>query len=195
MQIVKFTATRSVDIVVPPQSVPIQHYLRQPQRVVSALVDPSRITHSSDREFCLQMRTLHFFGLNIQPTVFLQVWAEPNGTVRVVSTKCEIRGIDYIDRRFSFNLSGTITPTERQGRTYLQGLAELAVQVDDLPIPLNFMPEAVLESAGNNLLKGILNTFKQRLEQQLIADYVTWAQTTIATKSELRILDRKLGQV
>lgn len=180
MQIVKFIAARSVDIAVPQQPLPIQHYLRQPHRIVRALVDANRIEQVSDDEFCLRMRTLSFFGFNLQPTVFLRVWTEVDGTVRVASTNCEIRGIDYIDRRFSLQLVGKLSPCEKQGNTYLQGRADLEVQVD-VPPPLNFTPEAILESAGNSLLKSVLTAFKQRLMHQLIADYVTWSNTTVAS--------------
>jgi Protein of unknown function (DUF1997) len=176
MQIVKFTADRSVDIAVPKQPIPIGHYLRQPHRLVNALVDPSRIQQLGEDEFRLAMRTLNFFGFELQPTVFLRVWTEADGTVRIASTKCEIRGIDYIDRRFSLQLMGKLSPYEEHGQTYLEGLADLQVQVD-LPPPLNFMPRSMVESAGNSLLKGILNTFKQRLLHQLIADYILWANT------------------
>jgi hypothetical protein len=176
MQIVKFTADRSIDIAVPKQPVPIQHYLRQPQRLVRALVDPNRIKQVGDDEFCLTMRALSFFGFNLQPTVFLRVWVELDGTVRIVSTHCEIRGIEYIDKRFSLKLEGSLSPSERGGNTYLQGTADLEVQVD-LPPPLGFTPKAIVEAAGNSLLKSILLTFKQRLMHQLLVDYVTWANS------------------
>ena len=176
MQIVTFTADRSVEIAVPKQPIPIQHYLRQPHRLVRSLVDPSRIKQVSDDEFCLTMRTLSFFGFDLQPTVFLRVWTEVDGTVRIVSTNCEIRGIDYIDRRFSLELIGKLSPYEKQGQIYLGGRADLEVRVD-LPPPLSFMPKAIVESAGNSLLKSILSAFKQRLMHQLLADYVVWANT------------------
>jgi Protein of unknown function (DUF1997) len=179
MQIVTFTADRSVEIAVPKQPIPIQHYLRQPHRLVRSLVDSNRIEQVGDDEFCLTMRTLSFFGFELQPTVYLRVWTEVDGTVRIVSTNCEIRGIDYIDRRFSLELVGELVPHERQGRTYLTGIADLEVRVE-LPPPVSFMPRSIVESAGNGLLKGILNTFKQRLLHQLLADYVAWAQTGAA---------------
>jgi Protein of unknown function (DUF1997) len=179
MQIVTFTADRSVEIAVPKQPIPIQHYLRQPHRLVRSLVDSNRIEQVGDDEFCLTMRTLSFFGFELQPTVYLRVWTEVDGTVRIVSTNCEIRGIDYIDRRFSLELIGELVPHERQGRTYLTGMADLEVRVE-LPPPVSYMPRSIVESAGNSLLKGILNTFKQRLLNQLLADYVTWAQTGAA---------------
>jgi Protein of unknown function (DUF1997) len=194
MPIVKFTADRSVDIAVPEQALPIQHYLRQPHRAIGSLVDPSRLRQTSDDEFCLMMRPLSFFNFNIQPTVYLRVWAEADGTVRVVSTHCEIRGIDYIDRRFSLQLIGKLSPHTRDGSTYLQGRADLSVQVD-LPPPLNFMPLAIVESAGNSLLKGILSTFKQRLGYQLIEDYVAWAQATSSPDRSLILEGKPVGEI
>ncbi len=178
MQIVNFTADRSVEIAVPKHAIPIQHYLRQPHRLVRSLVDANRIRQIGDDEFCLTMRTLSFFSFDLQPTVYLRVWSEADGTVRIASTKCEIRGIDYVDRRFSLSLVGKLSPCQQQGQTYLIGHADLKVQVD-LPLPLSFMPKSMVESAGNSLLKSILIAFEQRLMHQLLADYLTWANTGI----------------
>jgi hypothetical protein len=185
MQIVQFKADRSIDIPVPKQAIPIQHYLRQPHRLVAALVDADRIKQVRDDEFCLTMRPLSFFGFNLQPTVFLRVWTEVDGTVRIASTNCEIRGIDYINQRFSLKLIGKLSPYEKQGQTYLQGRADLQVQVD-LPPPLGFTPKAIVEAAGNSLLKSVLMTFKQRLMHQLLADYITWANTGVDITPALR---------
>jgi Protein of unknown function (DUF1997) len=176
MQIVKFIADQSVHLPVNQQKVPIQHYLRQPHRLVQALVDPDRIQQVSDDEFCLTMRPLSFFGFNLQPTVYLQVWAEADGTVHLKSTNCEIRGVDYINQRFSLELLGKLSPQERQGETYLQGCADLQVQVA-LPPPLWFTPKQILEAAGNGLLKSVLVTVKQKLMHQLLSDYVKWSNT------------------
>jgi hypothetical protein len=195
MQIVKFTADRSVDIAVPKHSIPIGHYLRQPHRLVRSLVDPNRIKQVGDDEFCLTMRTLSFFGFDLQPTVFLRVWTESDGTVRIASTNCEIRGIDYIDRRFSLELIGELSPYERQGQTYLSGRADLKVQVA-LPPPLSFTPKVIVESAGNSLLKSILSAFKQRLMHQLLADYVIWANTGTQSEYPQTMLDGKpMGEI
>jgi hypothetical protein len=194
MQIVQFTADLSVDIAVPNQPIPIQHYLRQPHRLVRSLVDPSRIKQVSDDEFCLTMRTLSFFGLDLQPTVYLRVWTEADGCVRIASTHCEIRGIDYIDRRFSLKLIGKLAPYQKQAQTALVGRADLTVKVD-LPPPLNFMPSAIIESAGNSLLKSILLTFKQRLMNQLLADYVVWANSTNVAPNVPILNGEPMGEV
>jgi len=169
----RFTASQSVEIVVPEQPLPIQHYLRQPQRLVKALVDPSRIEQLDDELFRLKIRPLSFMTLSIQPTADLKVWAEPNGTVNLRSVACEILGLDYINQRFELNLQGHLFPYQRQDVTLLRGKADLEVKVE-LPFPLNMTPQPIVETTGNGLLKSVLMTIKQRLLHQLLTDYRSW---------------------
>lgn len=174
----RFTASQSVEIAVPEQPIPIQHYLRQPQRLVNALVDPSRIEQRSSEDFRLKMRPLAFMTLSIQPTADLKVWAESNGTVHLQSVACELCGVDYINQRFALNLKGQLSPYQMNGGTRLKGFANLEVQVE-LPPPFSLTPTPIVEAAGNGLLKSVLLTIKQRLLHQLLTDYRRWvsAQT------------------
>ena len=172
----RFIASQSVDMAVPEQAVPIQHYLRQPQRLVRALVDSSRMEQLSEDRFRLKMRPLSFMTLSIQPIVDLKVWAESDGTVHLNSVGCEIRGVEYINDRFALNLIGKLVPCQSNGRTYLKGIANLEVQVE-LPPPFWFTPKPLLEATSNGLLKSVLLTIKQRLMHQLISDYCLWASS------------------
>ncbi|WP_026082404.1 DUF1997 domain-containing protein [Mastigocladopsis repens] len=169
----RFTASQSVEIAIPEQPIPIQHYLRQPQRLVNALVDPTRIQHLSTEVFRLKMRPLNFMSLSIQPTVDMKVWAESNGTICVRSLGCEILGVEYINQRFDLNLKGYLSPHQQATSTLLKGRADLEVLVE-LPPPFSYMPKAILEAAGNGLLKSVLLTIKQRLLHQLLVDYRCW---------------------
>lgn len=173
---IRFTASQSVDIPVVEQPVPIQHYLRQPQRLVHALASSSRIEHLGNDLFRLKMRPLSFMMLNLQPTVDMNVWVESDGTVRLRSQGCEILGIEYINQRFALNLSGQLQPFTIAGMTHLQGKADLEVMVE-LPPPFLLTPKPILETTGNGLLKSVLLTVKQRLVHQLVSDYQLWAQT------------------
>ncbi|BAY26227.1 hypothetical protein NIES2100_60410 [Calothrix sp. NIES-2100] len=170
----QFTASQSVEIAVPKQPIPIQHYLRQPQRLVHALVDTNRIQQLSEEVFRLKMRPLSFMTLSIQPTVDMRVWAESDGNIYLRSVGCEILGVEYINQRFALNLKGYLSPSQRSTGTYLQGKADLEVQVE-LPPPFCFTPKPILEATGNGLLKSVLLTVKQRLLHQLLADYSRWA--------------------
>lgn len=173
---INFTASESVKIPVEEQSAPIQHYLRQPQRLVGAIASPKLMTQLSEDLFRLKMRPLNFMELyHFQPMVTLRVWSDADGKVHLRSEDCEIN-IDYINDRFSMNLEGQLFPCQIDGQTYLQGRADLQVIVD-LPPAMWLTPKAFLEPTGNQLLKSVLLRIKQRLLSQLITDYYRWANS------------------
>ncbi|HAT14919.1 MAG TPA: hypothetical protein DCS91_16295 [Microcoleaceae bacterium UBA11344] len=171
---IRFNASQSVEIAVPEERVPVQHYLRQPRRLVNALVDRSRTEQLSDECFRLKMRPLEFMMLSIQPTVDMRVWAQSDGTINLESVACEIRGVGYINDRFALNLKGQLSPHQSGGTTYLKGKADLEVGVEMPPL-FWLTPKPILEATGNSLLKSVLLTIKQRLMHQLLLDYRRWA--------------------
>jgi hypothetical protein len=182
----QFSASQSVEFIVPEQPVAIQHYLRQPQRLIQALVDPSRLEALGAECFRLKMRPLEFLILSFQPTVDLRVWHSEDGSVHLQSIGCEIRGVEYINQRFALNLVGRLSPVQVGDVTYLKGKADLTVQVD-IPAPLYFTPQPILETAGNGLLKSVLLTVKQRLMHQLLVDYRQWVAASQARTSAFSI--------
>ena len=189
----RFTASQAVEMVTLEQPIPIQHYLRQPQRVVKALAASSQIELLDGERFRLKMRPLTFMALTIQPIVDLRVWAETDGTVHVKSVGCEIRGVEYINQRFALSLTGTLQPVQSNGVTVLTGKADLNVQVD-VPMPLALTPTPILEAAGNGLLKSVLLTVKQRLMHHLLADYRAWAASEpISAMDAAPILPRPIA--
>ncbi len=179
----QFNASQSVELTVPVRPIPIQHYLRQPQRLIGALVDPSRTDQLATDLFRLKMRPLSFLMLSIQPTVDMRVWAEPGGSIHLQSTGCEIRGIDYINDRFNLHLLGKLTPQESDHTTLLVGRADLRVEVD-VPPALWLTPRPLLEATGQGVLHSVLLTIKQRLMHQLVQDYDHWVNAQLATDSD-----------
>lgn len=167
------SASQTVELAVPEQPIPIQHYLRQPQRLIQALVDPSRVEQLNSECFRLKMRPLNFMMLAVQPTVDMQIWAETDGIIRLKSVDCEIRGVEYINQRFDLSLRGRLEPYQWKDKTHLRGRADLQVQVD-VPPPLGLTPKPILEATGNGLLHSVLLTIKQRLMHQLLLDYRQW---------------------
>jgi hypothetical protein len=179
-----FNATESVQISVDNQETPIQHYLRQPQRLVQAIADPQLIKQISDDLYELKMRPLNFMEIyHFQPIVQLKVWSGSNSSVYLKSQSCQIKGIDYINNRFSLKLKGVLYPHEKNGQTTLEGQADLEVGVE-LPSALMFTPQAFLERAGNTLLKGVLGRIKQKLMTQLVQDYIRWASQEVQPEVE-----------
>ncbi len=175
-----FFASQSIEITVPDQPIPIQHYLRQPQHLVHAIADPTLIQQLSQERFRLKMRPLNFLTLNFQPTVELKVWADSDGTVHLASLGCKIIGLDYINQRFTLKLNGKLYPYQTNGVTKLKGRADLSVDVD-IPLPLSLTPKPIIETTGNGLLKSVLLRIKQKLMHQLVLDYCQWANADSQT--------------
>ena len=168
-----FQVSQTLKMVVPNEVIPIEHYLRQPQRLVQAITDPSRIQQLAPSHFRLQLRPLQFMMLRLEPTVDLQVWTQAEGTLYLRSLNCEIRGAQFLPQSFGLELAGILSPHRRGSTTELCGRADLKVQVD-VPPPLKLLPDSVLEKSGRAFLNGILSTIKYRLERQLLQDYRRW---------------------
>lgn len=171
----RFVAKQSVELAVPEQPVEIESYLRQPERIVRAIADPSRIEQLSGDCYRLRMRPLSFFMLKIEPTVDMKIWADADGTIHLKSVACELRGIETINDHFQLELSGTMQACSSNGKTYLRGGAELGLKIY-LPPPFSMMPKGMVQNTGNNLLGSVLLKMKQGLMQQLLLDYSEWAK-------------------
>ena len=183
---VSFKTSESVQISLKDEETPIQHYLRHPKRLVKAIADPKLMKHISDDLFELKMRPINFMDMyHFQPIVLLKVWSGSNGSVYLKSEGCQIKGIDYINRRFSLKLKGILDAQEIEGETTLSGQADLEVGVE-LPAALMLTPKPFLEVAGNQLLKSVLVRIKQKLVTQLIQDYRTWASQETQLKPQLK---------
>lgn len=178
----EFHASQNLCLRVPNDAIPIEHYLRQPQRLVQAITDPRRIEVLDDGVYRLSLRPLQFLGISIEPTADLQVRSQANGTLTLESVGCEVKGPDYlsfVNDSFGMALQGTLTPHRHDHYTELQGRADLQIHIE-LPPPLSFMPAPVLDRAGKTFLSGILGTIKYRIERQLVEDYRTWVAATHA---------------
>jgi hypothetical protein len=193
-----FRTTKTLKLLVPNEAVPIEHYLRQPRRLIHAITDPKRIEQVEDSVYRLSLRPLSFLGISIEPTADLQVWTEADGTLRLRSVACEIKVPDYlsyVNHSFSMSLEGRLTPGPHSAGTELNGRADLAVQVE-LPTPIRYMPAPVLDSAGRTFLNGILGTIQHRIERQLVEDYRDWtlSNQTVALKAGQGTLRSNLAQ-
>lgn len=175
-----FRTSKTLNLLVPNEVIPIEHYLRQPQRLIQAITDPKRIEQIEESVYRLSLRPLSFLGIAIEPTADLRVWSQSDGTLRLESLACEVKVPDYlsyVNHSFSMALEGTLKPQRQANGTALNGQANLAVQVD-LPAPIKYMPNAVLDSAGRTFLNSILSTIQHRIERQLVEDYRAWVVAT-----------------
>lgn len=174
----QLSAQQSVNLEVPQGRVPLRHYLRQPRRLMYALMNPNQVEELGGDCFRLKLRAIQFLMLSICPVVDLHIDSSRERYLRVKSVACRIEGNEFVNERFRLALSGILALQTRGEMAQVEGYAKLAIAVD-LPPVLQFTPKSLLEVTGNSILQGILMTMKQRLMRQLIVDYELWnAQQT-----------------
>ena len=191
----EFHASQRLQLNVVNEAIPIEHYLRQPQRLVEAITDSNRVEQLGPSRFRLRLRSLQFMMLQFQPVAELDVWAQDNGTIHLKSHRCEVERAEFLQDSFSLQLSGRLFPQRNGAVTEVVGQANLSVEVD-VPAPLKLVPATVLERAGTTFLNGILLTVKHRLERQLERDYRRWATTQSSAESPTNFsaTDRSLSR-
>ena len=168
-----FSATQTVSIPVPEAEISIQHYLRQPKRLIHSLVDPKQAQQLSEDCFRLKMRSRQFMMLTLQPIVDIRLWIDEAGILHLQSVHCQLGGLDFVNQRFELSLQGKLSLSARQT---LEGVANLGVDVE-IPPMLLMTPKSIIAAAGNSMLKSILVSVKHRFAQQIIEDYQRWTRT------------------
>lgn len=175
----RLSSQQSAKLQIAQRAVPLHHYLKQPRRLVNALMNPSQVEELEDDIFRFHLRGFQFLMLSIRPVVDLHIDVSQDHLVKVQSVDCMIRGNDYLDHQFDLDLSGVLKLHDREEVTDLTGNVELAIAVG-LPPMLQMTPNSLLETTGNQILRGVLTTIKQRLMRQLAADYERWSREQMA---------------
>jgi hypothetical protein len=119
----EFHASQTLRLRVPHEDLPIEHYLRQPQRLVQAITDPRRIEVLGDGVYRLSLRPLQFLGISIEPTADLRVRSQADGSLQLASAGCQVKGPDYlsfVNDSFGMALQGTLTPYRQAHHTELR---------------------------------------------------------------------------
>jgi hypothetical protein len=175
-----FKAKQSVEILVPPEPLPITAYLYQSARIVQALAvsggEGAGVEPLGGERFRLKLKPIGFLTLTLQPIVDLRVWLTADQTLNVESIDCQILGLEqFDDPQFSLTLTGEMYVLQTRKETKLQGQVNLQVNVE-MPMPIALTPKPILERTGNAIMLGVLTTMKQRLMKNLIVDYREWAK-------------------
>jgi Protein of unknown function (DUF1997) len=183
-----FQATESVKIAIPKQTIPIQEYLIQPQPLVDALQEQSKIQILAKSKgnslitFRFALEPLAFLQLKISPIVDLDAWSDKESNMYLRSQSSQLRvdllGIEIPSTEFELKLKGEIHVED----DILIGNASLSVIVE-VPPPVSFTPESILQITGDSLVSNVLLTMKQRLLQQLVKNYSLWVEAQINSVS------------
>ncbi len=162
-----FSACQQLELPVDCNADRLPAYLNQEDRVVGALLDPSQLEPLGPGHYRYTVTKLQMFQLQIQPVVEIVAITQPQ-TIQLEARDCELEGLGIVDD-FRLTLESHLEATA----TGLEGEARLSVSVSQ-PALLRLIPAAVLEATGRTLLAGILVSIKNRVGQQLLADFEAW---------------------
>ncbi len=178
-------AQQSLTMQVRQEAISLQHYLKQPQRLVYALINPAQVEMLGTHTFRFYLKGIRFLMLSIQPVVDLRVDMQQPDLLTVRSVRCQFLGNELIDQRCHLSLTGWLKLQDQSSVTQLTGQVDLAIAVEVPPV-LQFTPQSLLETTGNQILRSSLLTMKQRLLRQLVADYSHWSRAQAPVVAAVR---------
>lgn len=175
MKQLRLITTQAVELKVPPQSFPIEDYLRSPDRLMRTLAPSENLQLIAPDRYRLSIAPLSVLSLTITPIVELNVWFDSGQKVQIESVAFEMRGLEGFRERVDFKLLGELYPVHTPSDVLLRGSALLRIDLD-LPVPFRVMPQSVVEGAGNTVLNATLGSIKGRMLKNLVKDYQQWSR-------------------
>lgn len=144
-------------------------YLRDEDRVVGALLDPRQLEPLGPGHYRYTVTRVQVFQLQIQPVVELKAHCH-DGRLELQALDCQLEGLGLVDD-FQLGLDSWLEAST----VGLEGEASLSVTVSQ-PSLLKLIPPRILEGTGHSVLAGILLGIRNRVGQQLLADFRRWCQ-------------------
>lgn len=173
-------ASQSVEIDIDPAPIPICQYLKNTERLVYSLANPSQIKVLDKHRFEFSMRPIKFLMLTLEPVADVEIYPNESDEIIIYSDSCRLRDQSSLNRRFSFQLQGWLAA--RSDNSGVSGNAELSIDID-LPSAFRLTPKPLLESTGNTILSGILSTIQYRLQHRLVHEYKGWSHGVLAASN------------
>ncbi len=147
----------------------LSNYLLEEERVVGAMLDPSKLVPEGEGRYKYTVTSFRVFQLDVNPVVSIAV-ENDEGVLKMSALDSKLDGLGIIED-FNLILKANLEATDFG----LEGEALLGVSVSQPPL-LKFLPKKILESTGHSVLNGILLGIKSRVQQQLIKDFINWCE-------------------
>jgi len=149
----------------------LSKYLMEEERVVGAMLDPSKLEPEGEGQYKYTVTSFRVFQLDVNPVVSISV-ENKEGVLKMSALDSKLDGLGIIED-FNLILKASLEATD----IGLEGEALLGVSVSQPPL-LKLLPKKILESTGHSVLNGILLGIKSRVQQQLVKDFVNWCESS-----------------
>jgi len=164
---------------VSPSSRPLDEYMRLPVAQYALMPMPRgsalKRVDGFVEQFELEMPTLRFFSVEVKPIIFAQVKPTQNA-VLISSQRCVIRGSAIVNSlglndRFTFDVKTKISWSNRT----IYCKSEIRVDVNPPPV-FAILPNKLLESTGNSVMRVALNFIQEEFLKALGSDFERWSR-------------------
>ena len=165
--LLSFDAKQKLKLSVTKKKEYLSKYLLEEERVVGAMLDPSKLIPEGEGKYKYNVTSFRVFQLDVNPVVSIAV-ENKEGVLKMSALDSKLDGLGIVDD-FDLILKANLEATD----IGLEGEALLGVTVSQPPL-LKLIPRRILESTGHSVLNGILLGIKSRVQQQLIKDFNDW---------------------
>ncbi|XP_074590474.1 uncharacterized protein LOC141846353 [Curcuma longa] len=206
-----FTFSSNISTDVPlhePPGVSFDEYIRDRARVFRAMFPDSRRSRRlNDEEWMIEMLPIQFLFASVDPVVVMRLRGRTNGkeyppsvphhstaALELEATRWELQGLDDIQMppHFALSVQGVLYPDRSSKDKRLKGHLEMSISLI-LPPVLRLIPEDVLRSIADAVLRRLLEKMKHEVDVGLISDYASFRREKLkmklgaaATTTELR---------
>ncbi|XP_042458218.1 uncharacterized protein LOC122042267 [Zingiber officinale] len=206
-----FTFSSNISTDVPlhePPGVSFDEYVRDRARVFRAMFPDSRRSRRlNDEEWMIEMLPIHFLFASVDPVVVMRLRRRSNGkeyppcvpdhattAMELEATRWELRGLNDIQMppHFALSVQGVLYPDRSSNDRRLKGHLEMSISLI-LPPVLRLIPEDVLRSIADAVLRRLLEKMKHEVDVGLISDYANFRREKLkmmfaaaSTTTELR---------
>ena len=153
------------------------------QYVCIPLPARATLTRQVSDEFLLKMPQIQFFDLVVLPQVYCNVITEDD-QVTISSTKCTLGGsyaAEKLNDCFKFSVVTKFRWIDNSNDRRILSTSDILVYVDP-PLPFSLLPQRVLETTGNYVMKQALDFIEQSFITSLANDYKRWATDPLYRK-------------
>jgi hypothetical protein len=164
-----FQARQTAQLKLSGSTAQVHAFFQDPGQLMTALVDPQRVSRLDRDRFAVRMRPIQALGLEIFPVVTLRITSSEKAAVQLEATGCQVQGNDWIDQHFDLSFAGELRPDRSQSSsqlTVMAGEARLKVWIG-LPPWLSLTPEPIVQTIGNSITNGVLMAIRRSLCHRL----------------------------
>ncbi|XP_061362238.1 uncharacterized protein LOC133305990 [Gastrolobium bilobum] len=161
-------------------------YMDNKDRIIQAVFpDKGTAKQLNEEEWRIKMPPIQCLFLNVQPIADVRLTLKSNGEgyppdiphhitkiLELHFLRWELQGLRtfYMDPNFNLDVKGAIYPERRGTQSWLKNQAEMKISFCVSPT-MAFIPENVLQDAGELVFKTMLDEVKQEFQGRLLADY------------------------